>query len=109
MVFNTNQAFKLFIFVWGDYDGETFGKRNFASYTISLFWTFLFGLIWFVENFYLRKYQATKLLLQVVNFFRYGALAIIPPSHHGILKLWLCDYGAAVEGQTINSVQLIAY
>ena len=37
--------------------------------------------------------------LQIINFFRYNALALIPPSHQGALKLYLCDYGAAVEGK----------
>ena len=39
MVFNTNFAFKILPFVWGDYDGETFVKSGRLKATVPYLWT----------------------------------------------------------------------
>lgn len=81
-VFNTNQAFKLMCFVWGDYDPKEnkFVKSGFFGSILPLIWNRVFYCI---------------LLSYII---RYGLLAIIPPSHHGTLEFYFGDYASAVTG-----------
>lgn len=80
MTFNTNLAFKLFAFFYGDYDGETIQTKRTKSALL-----FIYSRFW--------------ILVTIYDIIRFMVLIILPNSKHEVLEFYLCDFASAIKGK----------